>query len=87
MKFKEIMSSKQYWKSVAILGFLFVLIYNVVMMVIDYGGLSFKEYYQDRMADGKMITFVAGQVLGMIVYGMIVSYGQFRRKEKEQLKK
>ena len=87
MKFKEIMSSKQYWKSVAILGFLFVLIYNIVMMVIDYGGLSFKEYYQDRMADGKMITFVAGQVLGMIVYGMIVSYGQFRRKEKEQLKK
>ena len=87
MKFKEIMSSKQYWKSVAILGFLFVLIYNVVMMVIDYGGLSFKEYYQDRMADGKMITFVVGQVLGMILYGMIVSYGQFRRKEKEQLKK
>ena len=87
MKFKEIMSSKKYWKSVAILGFLFVLIYNIVMMVIDYGGLSFKEYYQDRMADGKMITFVVGQVLGMIVYGMIVSYGQFRRKEKEQLKK
>ena len=87
MKFKEIMSRKKYWKSVAILGFLFVLIYNIVMMVIDYGGLAFKEYYQDRMADGKMITFVVGQVLGMIVYGMIVSYGQFRRKEKEQLKK
>ncbi|MFC6858345.1 hypothetical protein [Zunongwangia atlantica] len=87
MKFKEIMSSKKYWRSVVILGFLFVLIYNIVMMVIDYGGFAFKDYYQDRMADGKMITFVVGQVLGMLVYGMIVSYGQFRRKEKDQLKK
>lgn len=81
------LSSRQYWKSVAILGLLFVVVYNVVMMFVDYGTLAFEEYFTDRTADGKLIRFILTQIAGMVVYGMFVTYGQFRRKDKEQLKK
>ncbi len=81
------LSSKQYWKSVAILGLLFLVVYNVVMMFVDYGTLAFQEYFANRTADGKLVKFIITQVAGMIVYGMFVTYGQFRRRDKEQLKK
>lgn len=84
MAFKRIINDKSFWKSVAGLGIAFALIYQVITMLLDYGGFSFTAFYDDKLAGGQWIKFLIGSLLAGFVYGFIVSYGKFRSRIKKE---
>ena len=84
MSFKEIISQKSFWKSVFWLGFSFLIIYNIITMLFEYGGFDFGQFLNDRTRDGKLLRFLIGQFLGAFLYGFILAYGQFRVKAKKK---
>ncbi len=82
MSFKSIVSQGSFWKSVVFLGIGFTIIYNIIFVLFEYGGFNFGQYYDDKIAGGKLPIFLFSQVVGAFLYGFILSYGQFRTKEK-----
>ncbi|MBO2542898.1 hypothetical protein ACWBC2_01365 [Salegentibacter agarivorans] len=83
MKFKEMISQKAFWKSVLFLGLGFLIVYDVVSMLFEYGGFHFEAYFTERTEDGKLFRFIVGQFLAAFVYGFIISFGQFRARKKK----
>lgn len=84
MSFKSIVSQKKYWRSVVILGLIFAVLYNLISILFEYGGFAFEAYYSDYIAGGKWPRYVLAQLGAALFYGLIVSYGQFRSKEKRE---
>ena len=84
MKLKEIVSLRSFWKSVFWLGLSFLVLYNVISMLFEYGGFAFEEYFQERTENGKIVRFIIAQALAAFFYGFILSFGQFRGKEKKE---
>ncbi|MCP9198493.1 hypothetical protein MKO06_01140 [Gramella sp. GC03-9] len=83
MSFKSTISQKGFWKSVFWLGISFLVLYNVISMLFEYGEFAFARFFEERTADGKLIRFIIAQVLAAFAYGFILSLGQFRAKEKK----
>lgn len=83
MGFSGIVSQKSFWKSVVGLGLTFAVVFNLISLLMEYGGFSFGEFYADKLADGKWVRFVLGQLAAAFLYGFILAYGQFRAKQKE----
>lgn len=83
MGFKETLSRKGFWKSVFWLGLSFLVLYNVITIFFEYGGFEFSKWFQERTGNGKTFRFVIGQLLASFLYGFILSYGQFRSKQKK----
>lgn len=84
MGFKSIVSKKAFWKSVVYLGIGFILIFNLVSMLFEYGSFNFAAFYQDKLADGLWVRYVIAQIFSAFVYGLILSYGQFSIREKKE---
>lgn len=84
MRLKEIVSLRSFWKSVFWLGLSFLVLYNVISILFEYGGFAFGQYFRERTEDGKLIRFIIGQLLAAFLYGFILSFGQFRGKEKKE---
>lgn len=84
MAFKKIVRERAFWKSVIYLGLIFAIIYQFISMLIDYGGLDFSSFYEDRLAGTRWIRFVIGTLVAAFVYGFIISYGQFRSRIKRE---
>jgi len=76
-------SQKAFWKSVFLLGLGFLIVYDLVSMLFEYGGFHFKAFFTERTEDGKLLRFVAGQLLAAFAYGFIIAFGQFRAKQKK----
>lgn len=53
-------------------------------MFFQYGGFEVERFFRERTADGKLFRFIFGQLASGFVYGLIIAYGQFRIKEKEE---
>ncbi|TDN90428.1 hypothetical protein DET49_10588 [Salegentibacter sp. 24] len=87
MKFKEMISQRAFWKSVLFLGLGFLIVYDIVSMLFEYGGFDFKTYFTQRTEDGKLFRFIAGQLLAAFAYGFIIALGQFRAKQKKDADK
>lgn len=83
MKFKSIISQRPFWKSVFWLGLSFLVLYNVITIFFEYGEFAFLRFFEERIADGKLLRFVIGQLLAAFLYGFILAFGQFRGKEKK----
>ncbi len=83
MQFKSIISQSAFWKSVFWLGLSFLILYNVITMLFEYGGFAFGTFFEERTADGKLIRFLIGQFLAAFLYGFILAFGQFRGKQKK----
>ncbi|MCB7482556.1 hypothetical protein [Christiangramia sediminis] len=83
MKFKSIISTRAFWKSVFWLGLSFLVLYNVITIFFEYGEFDFVRFFEERTGDGKLIRFVIGQLLAAFMYGFILAFGQFRGKEKK----
>ena len=83
MKFKEMVSQRAFWKSVLFLGLGFLIVYDIVSMLFEYGGFHFKAFFTERTEGGKLFRFIAGQLLAAFAYGFIISFGQFRSKQKK----
>lgn len=86
MSFKSIVRQKSFWKSVMLLGISFLVIYNFVVMLFEYGGFEIGAFWEDRTGNGKLPRFILGQVVAALLYGFIIAFGQFRMKEKEKEK-
>ncbi|MDX1542989.1 MAG: hypothetical protein R3214_03510 [Christiangramia sp.] len=84
MRFKSVISQKKFWKSVFWLGLSFLVLYNVITMLFEYGGFAFAEFLEERTADGKLFRFIIGQFLAAFLYGFILAFGQFQSKEKKK---
>ncbi|HEY9184581.1 MAG TPA: hypothetical protein VIM94_04590 [Salegentibacter sp.] len=83
MGFKSIVSQKSFWKSVILLGVSFLLIYNFVSMLFEYGGFEITTFFKERTEEGKLLRFILGQFFAALAYGFIIAFGQFKMKEKE----
>ncbi|MDR9457965.1 MAG: hypothetical protein RI572_11205 [Salegentibacter sp.] len=83
MGFKSIVSQKSFWKSVILLGVSFLVIYNFVSMLFEYGGIEIATFFRERTEDGKLFRFILGQFVAALAYGFIIAFGQFKMKEKE----
>ena len=80
--FRSIFFSKRYWVSVALLGLGFVVLFSVVEHFMEYGGLAFEIFIQEKLMDGRWIRFVISRLVGGIAYGMIMAYYFEHRKRK-----
>ena len=83
MKFKEIIALKSFWKSVVLLGVGFLIVYNLVSMLFEYGSLNFDAFFTERTENGKLFRFILGQILAAFAYGFIIAFGQFRMRGKK----
>ncbi|MDT0677064.1 hypothetical protein [Autumnicola musiva] len=77
------MSQRKYWRSVIVLGLVFAVIYTLISIIFEYGNFAFEQYYKDHIANNT-VKYVIGQIGAALFYGLIVSYGQFRAKEKRE---
>ena len=84
MSFKTIIKKRSFWKAVLFMALLFIVLYNVVVMLFEFGGFHFSAYFHERMNNGKWIRFLVASLLGGFIYGFIVSYGLFRSKLKRE---
>jgi hypothetical protein len=83
MKFKAIVSSRAFWKSVFWLGLSFLVLYNVITIFFEYGEFAVETFFEERTKDGKLLRFIIGQFLASFLYGFILAFGQFRTKGKK----
>ena len=84
MAFKRIVKDNAFWKSVVGMGVAFAIIYHFISMLFEYGGFEFSKFFEDKFSDGNWVQFVLGTILASLVYGFIISYGQFSSKIKKQ---
>jgi hypothetical protein len=83
MKFKEVIAVKGFWRSVIILGILFLIIYNGIDLVFSYE-FSIDKFIEEKLSDRLMLRFIISNILGGFAYGFIVTFLQFRSKLKKQ---
>ena len=80
---KEILSRRDYWKSVALLGLGFMIVFNLISIWFEYGSFDFEAFYKDKI-ENKWFRFILAQLASSLIYGMIIAYGQIRSKLKRE---
>lgn len=75
--FKRVVSHIGFWKSVAVLS----LIYMVVLIIIQGISLGFSEIFLERLIAIKSIVTLLG---AGVICGFAITYAKFWRKLKEQ---
>ena len=86
MNLKKVVNTKGFWKSVLILGALFIVIYNVITCGFNYD-FDFSSFFTDKFKTGSVFRFIIANLIGGFCYGFIIVFLQFRgrlkRAEKE----
>ncbi|WP_233557547.1 MULTISPECIES: hypothetical protein [unclassified Aquimarina] len=80
--FKSIISSKRYWKSVLLLGLVFVVLFSIIEHLMQYGGLAFDTFIDEKINNGLWVRYITSRVVGGLTYGMILGYYFELRKRK-----
>ncbi|WP_298541508.1 hypothetical protein [uncultured Aquimarina sp.] len=80
--FKSIISSKRYWLSVLLLGLVFIVLYSVIEHFMQYGGLAFSSFVDEKINNGLWIRYLLSRIIGGSLYGMILGYYFELRKRK-----
>ncbi|TSE09958.1 hypothetical protein [Aquimarina algiphila] len=80
--FKEIISSKKYWKTVVFIGVGFIIVFSVIEHLMQYGGLSLDIFIEERISQGRWMRYFLSRVAGGLMYGMIMGYYFELRKRK-----
>jgi len=86
MTFQKILKLKAFWKSVVVLGFGFTIVYHLFSMFIEFGGIDFSAFYSKKLADGKWVRFAIASLFSAFIYGVIIAYGKFYMKLKNEEK-
>ncbi|AXT58767.1 hypothetical protein J8L88_09270 [Aquimarina sp. MMG015] len=76
------MSSKRYWKSVLLLGLVFVVLFSIIEHLMQYGGLAFDTFIDEKINNGLWVRYITSRVVGGLTYGMILGYYFELRKRK-----
>ncbi|WP_051336114.1 hypothetical protein [Aquimarina latercula] len=80
--FKSIISSKRYWKSVLLLGLVFVVLFSIIEHLMQYGGLAFDTFIDEKINNGLWVRYISSRVVGGLTYGMILGYYFELKKRK-----
>lgn len=75
--FKRVVNHKGFWKSVAILS----LVYMLVLIVVQGISLGFSEIFLERLTTVKSSVTLLG---AGVICGFAITYAKFWRKLKEQ---
>ncbi len=81
---KDFLRKKSFWKSVFWLGLSFIIVYNIISMLFEYGGFHFSEFISERTEKGSWLRFILAQLMGGFIYGFILAFGQFHVKQKKR---
>lgn len=84
MAFKKIVRDRKFWRSVAVTGIAFVIIYHFIAMLFEHGSFAFAEYFGERFKEGRWLRTLIITLLAGFVYGFLFSYGQFRSQVKKE---
>ena len=77
--FKQIMKSDAYWRSALRLGFLFVVVWSIIVHIGEYG-FDFTAFKTNIIDKGLFFRYIRSRIAGGLIYGMIASFVFQRRK-------
>jgi len=80
--FKEILLSRNYWKSVILLGLFFIVVFSIVEHFMQYGDFAWETFLNERIAQQKWVRYVLSRLVGGVIYGMLMAYFFELRKQK-----
>ncbi|MFD2564265.1 hypothetical protein [Aquimarina rubra] len=80
--FTSIISSKRYWVSVLLLGLVFVVLFSVIEHLMQYGGLAWDTFMDEKIKNGLWVRYLLSRIVGGLLYGMILGYYFELRKRK-----
>ncbi|MDY8136496.1 hypothetical protein [Aquimarina sp. 2201CG5-10] len=72
--FTTIISSKRYWIWVFRLGIGFMIIFSIVEHFMQYGGLAYDTFIEEKINNGRWIRYVISRIAGGLIYGIILAY-------------
>jgi len=81
--FTKIISAKGFWVDVVKLAAVFILIYNVVDIWLNYG-FDMALYAETKFQTDKLLRFFVANILSGFVYGFVVSFFKFRKRIKNE---
>lgn len=84
MNFKKTVQTKGFWKSVVGMGIAFIVVYHIINMLFIFGGFRFGEYLEVNLSEDKWMRFILGSLLSGLLYGFIITFGQFSIKQKKE---
>lgn len=82
--FRSIISSKKYWISVLLLGLVFILLFSVIEHFMQYRGLAFDAFIDEKINNGRWVRYLMSRIVGGLMYGMILGYYFELRKRKQK---
>lgn len=86
MTLKKIMKMPTFWKSVGMLGILFIIIYNIINLGFSYG-FDTSAFVEENLKPPYLLRFILANVIGGLLYGFIMTYFKFKSKLKEEEKR
>ena len=81
--FTKIISAKGFWVDVVKLAAVFILIYNVVDLWLNYS-FDMALYAETKFQTDKLLRFFVANILSGFVYGFVVSFFKFRKRIKNE---
>ena len=78
-RYKTILKSKAYWKSVIGLAIGFIVIYALIRIIFN----GFDYSFLLETARENPIRFIVANIVSGVIYGIIVAYFQFNKKLKD----
>ena len=81
--FTKIISAKGFWVDVVKLAAVFILIYNVVDLWLNYS-FDLALYADTKFQTDKLLRFFVANILSGFVYGFVVSFFKFRKRIKNE---
>ncbi len=81
--FTKIISAKGFWVDVVKLAAVFILIYNVVDLWLNYS-FDLALYAETKFQTDKLLRFFVANILSGFVYGFVVSFFKFRKRIKNE---
>ena len=81
--FTKIISAKGFWVDVVKLAAVFILIYNVVDLWLNYS-FDLALYAETKFKTDKLLRFFVANILSGFVYGFVVSFFKFRKRIKNE---
>lgn len=81
--FTKIISAKGFWVDVVKLAAVFILIYNVVDLWLNYS-FDMALYAETKFKTDQLLRFFVANILSGFVYGFVVSFFKFRKRIKNE---
>jgi len=80
--FKDIVTSKKYWKTTVFLALGFIVIFTFIEFMMSYDEAGANAFLEERIHNGKWVRFLISRIVGGLLYGMIMGY-YFEIKRKK----